>query len=125
LETAYIPTHLEKATVYIEGMTVTVTGSGPIQTPQQPKPQTDYSTFETSWHCEYRVEGSAHALKQAILQGVAVAVSDGSYQMNAGAAAWTIEGHTVENRICGAGKCQEPIWTTVRIIANYLDYGVS
>jgi len=31
-------------------------------------------------------------------------VSDGSYQLEAGMAAWTIEGCTTENRICGAGK---------------------
>ena len=35
---------------------------------------------------------------------MAVAGSNGSYQLNAGMMAWTIEGHTVENRIRGARK---------------------
>jgi len=60
--------------------------------------------FWTSWNCEYRIEGSDQELKQAIQQGVAVAVSDGSYQLEAGAAVWTIEGCMADNRIRRAGK---------------------
>ncbi len=97
-----IPDYLEKATAYSCGRRITLTGSGPIL------PQTeDYSpsTEEIfmSLQCEYSTQGNAQALQEAIIQGIAVAVSDGSYQLEKGAAAWTIEGVTAENRILGVG----------------------
>ncbi len=104
MTTDEIPIHLAKATVYSNGTTITVTGSGPIDYSQRMQQQHSSKEFWNSWNCEYRLEGSAQELKQAIEQGVAVAVSDGSYQLEAGAAAWTIEGCTAENRIYGAGK---------------------
>ncbi len=60
--------------------------------------------FWTTWPCEINLEGQADILEEAIKQGTAVAVSDGSYQSDHGAAAWVIESCTSAHRIRGAGQ---------------------
>jgi len=50
------------------------------------------------------LEGNEDILINAIRQGIALAVSDGSFQNQAGAAAWTIESETKENRIVRNGR---------------------
>jgi len=98
-----IPNRLEKVMVYLCGQIVTITGSGPIDYSQLVEQQMSLTEFWMSQHCDYCIQGSAQELKEAILQGVAVAISNGSYQLEAGAAVWTVEGHTSDNWILGAG----------------------
>jgi len=95
-----LPQEVDKATVYVHGDIIMVTGHATIDTQQIE----DNQDFWVTWRCEYSLEGDAKALKQAIEDGKAVAVSDGSFQCRAGAAAWTIEGTMAENRIQGAGQ---------------------
>jgi len=86
-----IPDYLEKATVYSCSLSIMLTGSRPIDTQQEDYPPSTEEIF-LSLQCEYSTQGNVQTLKEAIIQGVAVAVSDGSYQLEMGAAAWTIEG---------------------------------
>jgi len=103
IEPIEVPTTRDRASIYYLGDTVTLTGHGAIE-PCLPRPVLFYHDhFWSTWQCEYTIEGSVTELSQAIQQGQAIAVSDGSYQLSAGAAAWTIEGHTKAHRIKGAG----------------------
>jgi len=99
-----VPQGLQWATTYSHGRIVTLTGQGPIASvPQEtisPIPQ----KFWEAWQCEYFIDGQAEVLVAAIQQGSAVAVSDGSFQFEHGAAAWTIESSTSAHRIRGAGQ---------------------
>jgi len=85
-----IPMAINRATVYLHSKTIILTGHGPIDTsPSEPGQPTQ--KFWGMWKCEYTLEGQAEALKGDIIDGKAVAVSDGSFQLGNGAVAWTIE----------------------------------
>jgi len=90
--------------VYSQGPTVTVTGHSPFSG-TDPTPATDqHALFWQTWNCKLWLEGTAEELRQAILLGRVVAVSDGSFQDTAGAAAWTIEGTTAIHHLWGEGQ---------------------
>jgi len=86
-----IPDYLEKATVYSCGLRITLTGSGPIDSQKEDYSPSTEEIF-ASLQCEYSTQGNVQAFKKAIIQGVAVAISDRSCQSERGAVAWTIEG---------------------------------
>jgi len=56
-----------------------------------------FETFWTQQKCPLRSEGQMAHLIQAIQEGQTMAVSDGTFKDQAGAAAWTIEGRTADN----------------------------
>jgi len=93
LKADQLPQEVEKATVYVHSDIIMVTGHAAIDTKQAE----DNQDFWVTWQCEYSLEGDAKVLKQAIEEGKVVAVSNGSFQCGARAAAWTIEGTMVEN----------------------------
>ncbi len=92
---------LHRATTYQHGDIITVTGHGPIGT--TPTVELNEKKFWETWQCEETIVGQVEILIQAIRTGKAVAVSDGSYKDQHGAAAWTIESETDLNRLSGAG----------------------
>jgi len=60
------------------------------------------SSFSKTWKLEVETIGTEQAVVEAITQGTALAVSDGSFKEGRGAATWTIEGQTAANKITGA-----------------------
>jgi len=60
------------------------------------------SQFCSNWKWEVMVEGQVQVIVQAIQDGKALAVSDGSYKDGQGVAVWTIEGHSGQDKITGA-----------------------
>jgi len=60
------------------------------------------SKFSRTWKLEVETIGKEQAVVEAITQGTALAVSDGSFKEGRGAAAWTIEGRMANNKITGA-----------------------
>jgi len=51
----------------------------------------------TSWGIQLETHGQEQTVVEAIKQGQAVAVSNGSFQEQAGSAAWTIKSTTKQN----------------------------
>jgi len=96
-----VPMPLNRVTVYAHSPVITSTGHGPIQ-PQATLIENKLDQFWEMWKYEETLEGRAEKLGEDIRQGRAVAVSDGSFQLGNGAAAWTIEGATASNQIKGA-----------------------
>jgi len=80
--------------VYIHGEMVTLTGHGLITLAHLQLQNPSFQQFWETLQCEYVVEGQAGELSQAIQQGHMMVVSDSSFQLGAGAAAWTIESIT-------------------------------
>jgi len=62
-----------------------------------------HAQFWHTWNWKLWIEGSAHELWQSILQGLAVAMSNGLFQDAAEAAAWTIKGNTAMHQLWGKG----------------------
>jgi len=97
------PTNLHHAKIYNMGQQIIlhraapVTKSSRVGTTQQPP-------VEDKWGIQTQLEGNKDILIKAIRQGVALAVSDGSFQTQARVAAWMIESSTKENRIVGHGR---------------------
>jgi len=104
LQREEVPTEVNRATVYLHGKTIILTGHGPIDTSQSEQGQVPSQHFWNMWKCEYTLEGKTEALRADIMDGKAVAVSDGSFQLGNGAAAWTIEGAMAQHRIKGTGQ---------------------
>jgi len=97
-----VPRPLNRVTVYAHGLVIMITGHGPIN-PQVTVIENKLDQqFWEMWKYEETLEGRAEELGEDIWQGLAVAVSDSSFQLGNGAAAWTIEGATATNRIKGA-----------------------
>jgi len=97
-----IPAELHRATAYQHGDIITVTGHGPIDD-NTPTVGLSETKFWETWQCEETIIGQVEILIQAIRTGKAMAVSDGSYRDQHGAAAWTIKSETDMNRLTGAG----------------------
>jgi len=68
------------------------------------------STFCSNWKWEVTVDGTVPGIVKAIQDGHAIAVSDGSFKDGKGAAAWTIEGDSSQDKITGA--CLD-VWSQV------------
>jgi len=54
--------------------------------------------LESQWSIQHEFQGSREHLVEAICTGIAIVVSDGSFQDQQGAAAWTLEGSDKNNR---------------------------
>jgi len=64
---------------------------------------TNKQEFEAQWATEEMNTGDIVQLLKAIVQGKAIAISDGSFMEQSGAAAWMIEGTTAYHHIVGTG----------------------
>jgi len=98
-----VPALLMRATVYQHGRTATITGYRPIRHDRLDGSITPMEAFWGQQQCLLMEEGDKEMLIHAIHSGTVVAVSNGSFKDWAGAAAWTIEGAMVANRIVGNG----------------------
>jgi len=92
---------LERATVYESKDKILVTGHGRIL--QTVLDLQQENIFAQEWQIEMEYIGNINILAEAFSSGQAVAVSDGSYMEETGAAAWTIKATTTSNRIVGTG----------------------
>jgi len=101
VEPEHLPMQLNHATMY--GNIITVTGHRSIDPDNVMRDEDHEDQFWDTWQCEFTIEGHADLLVQAIQKNKAVAVSDGSYWDQHGAAACTIKGETASNHICGTG----------------------
>jgi len=75
--------------------------------PQQQEGLLSWQNFQNSqfawdWKLEVEESGEVHEIVKAIENGKVIAVSDRSFKMGHGAAAWTIEGYTANNKITRA-----------------------
>jgi len=61
-----------------------------------------HSAFSQAWKLEVETIGMEQVVVEAIAQGTALAVSDGSFKEGRGVAAWTIKGPMANNKITGA-----------------------
>jgi len=98
-----IPQNLVRAMLYAHGPILTVTGYDTIKQHEQQLPPSYTECFWEGCQCEQQMTGEVTLLVQAIQQGMAVAVSDGSLQEQYGAVAWTIEGRRSKHKLSGAG----------------------
>jgi len=98
-----LPENRHRATVDRHSSIITVSGHGPIDTQSLQSRPSHNQTFFESWQGEHTIEGEIQALIQDIISGHAVAVSDGSFRDQHGAAAWTIEGKDTSSKLQGAG----------------------
>jgi len=78
--------------MYSHGYVVTITGHSSFSALQPMQVTDPCYQFWNTWKCKSWIKGSAQTLWDAIIQSLAVAVSDGSYQDAVGMAVWTIEG---------------------------------
>jgi len=58
----------------------------------------------SSWGIQLETQGQEQRVVEAIQQGTTVAVSDGSFQDQAGLVAWTIKSDTKQHQIRGYGQ---------------------
>jgi len=87
---------LHQAMVKIQGEKVILTGSSPInQIIATTDPMTALQTqpFYQMWNWEVIVVGNLSNLAADILAGEGYVVSNGSFQLGKGAAAWIVKGH--------------------------------
>jgi len=72
--------------------TVIITGMAPINDDEQPE-EPRSTKFNSNWGVKQEIQGNPQILEEAIIQGTAIMVSNGSFQDQYGSAAWTIKGH--------------------------------
>jgi len=88
--------------VHIQGKKVILTGSSPIdQVATTPDPMTKLQTqpFYRMWKWDIAMVGNLQQLEADILAGEGFAVSNGSFQLGKGTAAWIIKGKTKKKRL--------------------------
>jgi len=95
------PNHPYYAKIHKKGQVIILNGAAPITSTTEAYPET---TVIEEWGIQIQLEGQEESVLEAIRRGVAVAVSDGSFQNQAGVAAWMIESETKANRIVGRGR---------------------
>jgi len=83
--------NLWRVQVSIKNMVIMVMGRAPIDQDPVPKRMMEVD-FDHDWGITIDQQGNPANLKEAIISGVAIAVSDRSFQGSNGLAAWTIEG---------------------------------
>jgi len=72
---------------------------------QEPNRGTTLETrMMTDWGISIKIEGNKEELIEAIRQGMAIAVSNGSFQNQVGSVAWTIKSATKYNCTVGHGR---------------------
>jgi len=98
-----IPRQLARSTIYLHGKVITVSGYGIIDNGNSTSTEDQVNQLWEEGECITKLEGDIVVLIDAIKQGIAVAVSDGSFQDQRGAAAWTIKGSSAANRLTGEG----------------------
>jgi len=97
------PTNPHHAIIHNNGQKITLKGAAPINKPQR-ELSTPQTNVEEEWGIQIQLEGNEEIIIEAIWHGTAIAVSDGSFQNQAGAAAWTIKSATKEHRIVEHGR---------------------
>jgi len=91
-----------RATAYLMHNIIMMTGAAGFEEKQEETINKEQE-FEEQWWIEEMNMGNTEQLKLAIAQGSAIAVSNGSFKEQTGAAAWTIEGATDKHNIIGIG----------------------
>ena len=102
------PRRIKRATIrQIIERKVQLTGWDETMLPQQQRSSDAYNTFPI---LKDQVVGSIQSLVFDILQGTAIAVSDGLFlkDSNIGTASWAIESNDINNRILGSLICTGP-----------------
>jgi len=94
------PNNPHYAKIHNNGLMIILKGAAPINRTLEEQPKTK---VEEEWGIQIKLEGQEEMVIEAIRQGIAVAVSDGSFQNQAGMAAWTIKSVTKANQIVGHG----------------------
>jgi len=84
---------------------ITITRMAPIDKFQTLTTMDD-ATFELDWGITHEQHGDPAHLEVAIKAGVAIAVSNGSFQDSNRLAAWTIEGRDQHHCLLGSGWTQ-------------------
>jgi len=82
-------------------------GASLIQLPRKQEGLSSWQQFQNSqftrvWKLEVEESGEAQEIVKVIENGTAIAVSNGTFKPGRGAAAWTIEGGTANDKIMGA-----------------------
>jgi len=97
------PSHLHRAQIHNTRQKIILQGAAPINTTTEDGVR-QTTKVEEEWGIQTQLEGNEDILINVIWQGIALAVSNGSFQNQAGAAVWTIESATKENRMVGHGR---------------------
>jgi len=97
------PRHLQYAKVIMTKDTITVNRAADIKQ-QQPLQANHQQELFYEWGIATETQGQEHIVVEAITNGYAVAVSNGSFQEQVGLAACTIESQTHHHRIRGQGR---------------------
>jgi len=92
-----------RAQVSIKHEVFTVMGRAPIEQVQT-LTQMMEEDFDLVWGITNEQQGNPANLEEAIITGVAIAVSDRSFQDSNSLAAWTIEGRNQEHCILGSRR---------------------
>jgi len=87
------PKHLQHAKVIMTKDTITVNGAADIEQRHPPPANHQQEAFR-DWEITMEIQGQEQIVVDAITNSHAVTVSDGSFQEQAGLAAWTIESQT-------------------------------
>jgi len=103
-ETSTPTNPLQKVTVQLHDTKTILTGSGTIKNRARKLEGFEallQHHFGREWLWELTVIGNLHKLIEDIQRGQGYAVSDGSFQLGKGAAAWIIEGSNGNNQLIG------------------------
>jgi len=84
-------------------MTIMVTGMDAIDQ-EITATNDDETKLDTEWGITITQHREMATLREVVITGQAVAVSDGSFQHQSRSAAWTIEGMTSTHHIVGMGR---------------------
>jgi len=98
-----IPHNCWRAQIRRTQHTITITRAAPIDMKKQPM-TTGNDLLKGQWGIQHEIQGSREQLAEAIHKEIAIAVSNGSFQSQQGAAAWMIEGYNKNNQILGKGS---------------------
>jgi len=98
-----VPHNRWKAQIRTTKQSITIMGAALINTEPTPQNQ-DKDQLDMQWGIQHKIHGDMKKLEEAIRQGTAIAISDGSFQNQQGMAAWMIEGHDSSNQILGKGR---------------------
>jgi len=88
--------------------TITVNGAVDIEQQQPPTSNQQQELFH-AWGITMEIQGQEQIVVEAITNGYAVVVSNGSFQEQVGLVAWTIESQTHHHQIRGQGRTPRAI----------------
>jgi len=101
-ESSEPPPLTHHATVQEHETKIILTGTGPILPKSKPSKcmaQLQQHQFYHEWQWEITITGNLPNVVESLLEGDGYAVSNGSFQMGRGAAAWIIEGRDNTNQL--------------------------